>query len=131
MRNLKQILKYNKVFIISGFLLILYIIFITKIVTFTSSYNINELSIIGKITSIKLDGDKLTLGVSAKEDIIATYYLSSENEKNKIFNILHLGNKVLLRGSLNEPLKSSIPNTFDYKNYLYNKKIYYSRYFCY
>ena len=126
MKNLKQILLYNKLLLLIGAFLLIYVIFLTKIVAYKSKYDILVSEIIGKVTSIKLDGNKLTLGLFAKENIIAIYYLKSEEEKNEIFNIIHFGDKVLLKGSLNEPLASTIPNTFDYKNYLYNKKIYYT-----
>lgn len=126
MKNLKQILLYNKLIVLIGIFLLIYVIFLTKVVTYKSKYDEGISEISGKVTSIKLDGNKLTLGLSAKENIIATYYINSEEEKDAILNIIHFGDKISLRGSLNEPLASTIPNTFDYKNYLYNKKIYYT-----
>ncbi len=126
MKNLKQILRYNKVLILIGIVLFIYVFISTKVISYKSKFNGSEANITGKITSIKLDGNKLILGINAKEKIIASYYINSEDEKNTILNKLHLGDKVYLRGSLNEPLGCTIPNTFDYKKYLYNKKIYYT-----
>lgn len=126
MKNLKQILKYNKLFIFLGLFLLLYVILFTKVIKYSSIYDENTSEIKGKITSIKLDGNKLTLKINSKESIIASYYIKTEEEKNEVFNDIHLGDKVLLKGSLNEPLDNTIPNTFNYKKYLYNKKIYYT-----
>lgn len=125
MKNLKQILQFNKLLVFLGIFIFIYILFFTKIIKYSSKYDINEKQVTGIITSMKLDGNKLTINLEAKENIIANYYIQTEEEKNNIFNKVHLGSKVYLRGSFSEPLDNTVPNTFNYKRYLYNKKIYY------
>ena len=125
MKNLKQILQFNKLLVILGIFIFIYIIFFTKIIKYSSKYDIKEEYVTGIITSMKLDGNKLTINIKARENIIANYYVQTEEEKNSIFNTFHLGSKVYLRGSFSEPLNNTVPNTFNYKRYLYNKKIYY------
>lgn len=126
MKNLKQILAYNKLFVFIGIFVLLYVILFTKVIKYTSKYDGTENKVTGIITNITLDGNKLTLKIKAKENIIANYYLKTKEEKDNILNLVHIGDKILLRGSLSEPLSNMIPNTFDYKEYLYNKKIFYT-----
>ena len=126
MKNLKQILAYNKLFVFIGIFVLLYVILFTKVIKYTSKYDGTENKVTGIITNITLDGNKLTLKIKAKENIIANYYLKTKEEKDNILNLVHIGDKILLRGSLSEPLSNVIPNTFNYKEYLYNKKIFYT-----
>ena len=126
MKNLKQILAYNKLFVFIGIFVLLYVILFTKVIKYTSKYDGTENKVTGIITNITLDGNKLTLKIKAKENIIANYYLKTKEEKDNILNLVHIGDKILLRGSLSKPLSNVIPNTFDYKEYLYNKKIFYT-----
>ena len=126
MRNLKTILQYNKNFILLLIILFLYILTYTKLIKYQSKYDINTKEIYGTITSIKINGDKLTLEVKGKEKILANYYIKTEEEKEKIVKNINHGDKVLLKGTLNIPSNNTIPNNFNYKKYLYNKKIYYT-----
>lgn len=126
MRNLKTILQYNKYFILLLIILFLYILTYTKLIKYQSKYEINTKEIYGIITSIKINGDKLTLEVKGKEKILANYYIKTEEEKEKIVKNINHGDKVLLKGTLNIPSNNTIPNNFNYKKYLYNKKIYYT-----
>ena len=126
MKNLKKVLQYNKLFIVLFILLGIYIYVTTVIIKYKSSLDIDKNSIEGVIKDIKLNGNKLTLEIKAKETIIANYYIKSKEEQNKIKEILHYGDTILLKGTLTVPLNNTIPNNFNYKKYLYNKKIYYT-----
>ena len=77
MINLKKVLQYNKLFIVLFILLGIYIYVTTVIIKYKSSLDININSIEGVIKDIKLNGDKLTLEIKAKETIIANYYILS------------------------------------------------------
>ncbi len=125
MKNLRQILRYNKLFLFLIIFIFLYVLLFTKIIKYSSKYDGSEEKITGIVTGLKLDGNKMTLELKTREKIIANYYINDEKEKNNILNVIHLGDKVLLSGSLEKPLNNTIPNTFNYKKYLYNKKIYY------
>lgn len=126
MKSLKQILQYNKLFAFTLIILILYIFLFTKVIKYKSNYNIKDTILSGNITSISINGNKLTLVIKGKEKVIANYYIKTLDEKNNILNILHHGDKILLEGTLKVPSNNTIPNNFNYKKYLYNKKIYYT-----
>lgn len=126
MKSLKQILQYNKLFAFTLIILILYIFLFTKVIKYKSNYNIKDTILSGNITSISINGNKLTLEIKGKEKVIANYYIKTLDEKNNILNILHHGDKILLEGTFKVPSNNTIPNNFNYKKYLYNKKIYYT-----
>lgn len=126
MKNLKKVLQYNKLFIVLFILLGIYIYLTTVIIKYKSTLDIDKNSIEGVIKDIKLNGDKLTLEIKSKETIIANYYIKSKEEQIKIKEMLHYGDTILLKGTFTVPLNNTIPNNFNYKKYLYNKKIYYT-----
>lgn len=125
MINLKNILQYNLLFVVLITLSIIYVIIFTKLIKYESVYDITENKIEGIIKTFSINGDKLKLEIKAKETIIANYYIKSEDEKNDILDEIGIGKRILIYGSLNKPLNNTIPNNFNYKNYLYNKRIYY------
>ena len=125
LNNLKIILQCNVIFIILTIIIIPYVLVFTKVIKYESAYTGNEISITGKIKEFSINGNKLKLTINAKEDIIATYYLESINEKEELFNNIAIGKTIKLNGRLESPLKNTIPNNFNYKKYLYNEKIFY------
>ena len=125
LNNLKIILQCNVIFIILTIIIIPYVLVFTKVIKYESAYTGNETSITGKIKEFSINGNKLKLTISAKEDIIATYYLESIDEKEELFNNIAIGKTIKLNGRLESPLKNTIPNNFNYKKYLYNEKIFY------
>lgn len=125
LNNLKIILQCNVIFIILTIIIILYVLIFTKVIKYESTYTGNETSITGKIKEFSINGNKLKLTINAKEDIIATYYLESIDEKEELFNNIAIGKTIKLNGRLESPLKNTIPNNFNYKKYLYNEKIFY------
>lgn len=126
MRSLKTILQYNKLFIVFFILLCIYILLFTKIIKYESKLDIRKNVFEGVITSIKFEGDRLVLDVKGEERLIANYYVKSKEKKNTILDVIHHGDKILLKGTLKVPFNNTIPNNFNYKKYLYNKKIYYT-----
>ena len=126
MRSLKTILQYNKLFILISLFLCMYVFFFTKIIKYESKLDENKNVFEGVITSIKFEGDRLVLDVKGEERLIANYYVKSKEEKNTILDVIHHGDKIMLKGTLKVPFNNTIPNNFNYKKYLYNKKIYYT-----
>lgn len=126
MRSLKIILQYNKLFIVFFIFLCIYILLFTKIIKYESKFDIRKNVFEGVITSIKFEGDRLVLDVKGEERLIANYYVKSKEEKNTILDVIHHGDKIMLKGTLKVPFNNTIPNNFNYKKYLYNKKIYYT-----
>ena len=125
MRSLKQILQYNKLFAFLLLVLTIYIILFTKVIKYKSNYNIKDTILSGSITSISINGNKLTLEINGKEKVIANYYIKTLEEKNNILKTLHHKDEILLEGTFKVPSSNTIFNNLNYKKYLYNKKIYY------
>ena len=101
----------------------------------TSSYTGKETTIEGTVIDYKKTSDKLTMTVLTKnknkfEKIIANYYYANNLQTNsesisKLNLDIKIGDNIFLKGTLNKSLNNTIPNTFNYKKYLYYKEIYY------
>ena len=120
MKILKIILQSNISYYLLIIFIIFYIIFFTKYKKYNSIYE-DDTNIIGIISNIKINEENIKITLKAKEDIIVTYYYESIEEIRN----LKLGLKIEVIGTLKEAYSNTIPNTFNYKNYLENKKIYY------
>ncbi len=83
----------------------------------------NKTNFIGIINNYTLDGNKLNLIVNGEEKLKVTYYINKEKEKNALQKNLQYGKKVKLMCELSKPINNTIPNTFNYKNYLKSKNI--------
>ena len=88
------------------------------------NYSLNEDSIIGKIDDIKIGDDKTKLLINGKDKVLCNYYYKNDSDKNNIQRI-KFGMEVKLTIELKEPKNNTVPNNFNYKEYLYNHKIYY------
>ena len=122
MKKLKTILLSRKTYLIIICFLFLYVFIFTKIIKYTSVYDGSENRITGIVTNYKLKSNKLTIEIKAKEKIIANYYYEDELPKTRSL----IGSKITIIGKMKKPNNNTIPNTFNYKKYLYNKKIYYT-----
>ncbi len=121
--RLKTILQYNWIYV----LLLLIAIFFSYCFLnrgYSSLYHENEVLFTGTVLSTKLDGDKFTFLLKGKEKLICTYYLDKE-EKVRYYDSFALGQKVQVTGKLSRPLHNTIPNTFDYHDYLKYQGIHY------
>lgn len=116
MKILKNILKYKYII----FVFIIFISLLRANISFESKYNINENYFEGIIIDYKINKDYMTFTIKGKEKIKCNYYLKNV-EKIK----LNYGDKIYLKGILTEPTNNTIPNTFNYKEYLNNNNIYY------
>ena len=123
MLRLKSILQYSNI-IFYTFLIVLIITFIRCNINYKSKYDINENTIEGILIDKKIDGSKLSFIIKGKEKIKCTYYIDSEDELDYYSN-LDLGITIRLSGTLNIPQENTIPNTFNYKKYLYYNHINY------
>lgn len=120
--RLKILLQSNVLYIILFIFLILFVYYKTIYKSYDSLYEGNEIEITGYITDYKITDTKLSLTVLADEKIIINYYFA-ENDEIDLSNLY--GKKVTAYGEIYEASGSSIPNTFNYKKYLYNNEIYY------
>jgi competence protein ComEC len=120
-----KIILQSKIFIVFSILFILtYVLFFTKVVKYNSKYSDKTKNVSGIVIDFNIDGDKLNLLIKAQEKVKCTYYIKDEKEKDYLVNNLFLGTLVYLEGNFSVPNNNTIPNTFNYKKYLYNKKIY-------
>ncbi|MDE5539719.1 MAG: competence protein ComEC family protein, partial [Bacilli bacterium] len=124
MKRLKIILQSKKFITVSLIFLSIYIFLFTKFITYDSVYPLDTTNLSGTILDYKIDGDKLSLLVLGEEKVQVSYYFKSKDEKELYESNLKLGMRVNLDGTISVPSNNTIPNTFNYKDYLYNKKIY-------
>lgn len=92
---------------------------------YKSIYHLEDAIFKLKIISYKIDGNKLSMELDGKENLIGNYYFETEKEKNTFANIYSIGDELIIKGKLESPKNNTIPNTFNYKKYLQNKKIQY------
>ena len=121
MIKLKTILQSNKIYYIFILITIVYTFICVKNYQPDDTYNINQKEFILTIKEYRIDGDKLS--IEFKENLIGNYYIKTQEEKEKIK--LNINDKLYLKGTLNTPTNNTIPNTFNYKKYLYYKNIKY------
>ena len=121
MLKLRKLLLLNKTFYI-----ILFLTVILTIIRFNikpkSILNTNVKIVSGVITKLNYDSDKisLTLKISSKENLKATYYL-----RNNKYIKLRLGESIKLIGSVKEINNSTVINGFNYREYLKIEKVNY------
>ena len=104
---------------------IIYSIILTNFYPFKSKYSSDTTEVIGIVTKYKIDGDKVTINLKAKEKLIINYYLKDEHKKSYYIKKLKLGDKIKIEGIFYKATNNTIPNLFNYQTYLYQNKIYY------
>lgn len=126
MPRLKIVLQSKQFILLSLIFITFYLLITTKVIKYESIYPVNTNSITGIVKSFNFDGNKLSLIISGKEDFKGTYYFKNEKELNNIKDTMKLGSSITVNGNLVQPSINTIPNTFNYKEYLYNKHIYWT-----
>ena len=124
LNNLKLILRYNCLFIILIFIAIIYVLIFTVLIKYESKFTGDETVLTGEILEYSINGSKLQMQIKSKEEIIATYYIKSEDEKKGLLKKVSIGDSIYLTGSMKLPENNTIPNNFNYKRYLYNQRFY-------
>lgn len=122
--TLRKILLFKSLYI-TIFLISLLYLFITINIDYSSKYEGSETNVIGMISNLSYDGNKLTITLKTKEKIIATYYFDTKEHLNNTKNTLSLGDTVKLEGELNKPISSNNFYSFSYHSYLKNIKVFY------
>ena len=120
MKRLKTILQSRYIFKILTLLILIITIIYTKYYPFKSVFNTNDTEFIGIVEDYIIKDNQIKISLKSKERIIVTYKYTG-----KVFNNLSYGDKIKVTGVLKEPSTNNIFNNFNYKKYLYNKKIYY------
>ena len=118
MLRLRTILQYNSLYYIILIVVFILAIFRIYILKYESKYQENDNAFIGIIADLKKEESQYKITLKAKEKIIIYYY--SDEDLN-----LKKGMKLNVEGDLYYPINNTIPNTFNYKKYLNNHKIYF------
>ena len=126
MKRLKTILQFNKTLTIIFILLSFYCFIFTKIIKYESNYSLDDSTLIGRVLDYQFNGNKLTMKIKSKEKVIVNYYIKTLDEKDNLKSLIHLGDTITFSGSFKGISNNTIPNTFNYKEYLYKEKIYYT-----
>lgn len=115
----KLCLKKSKIIFLFSLIIVttIYTYYITSNLIYSSKYNINTNKITGIITDIKIDekNNKTTLTIKAKEKVMVVIY--------DILSV-KVGDKVTIKGEMQQLTKNTIFNQFNYQNYMFSKKIY-------
>ena len=126
MLKLRKILLCNSLYYLILLLSLIYFLITTIFIKYQSIYNPDDTVFEGILTKYNFDGNKLSYEINGQEKIIGTYYFKTIEEKNEYQHNFKLGIKLKITGILKEAINNTIPNTFNYKKYLYNNKIYYT-----
>lgn len=121
--RLRKILLCNWIYIVLSLIALIYSLIMMNWYTYQSKYDINEKELAGYIHSYKIDGDKLNILLIGKEKIIINYYFKSLSEKESF--ALKLGDYIKVSGTLNKPKAATVFNLFNYRNFLYHKRIFF------
>ena len=123
------IIKLRKILLLNSFYYFLLLLTIIFLILYHFNYNCDKLYSIDDnkfeltIKKYKIYEDKLR--IEFKENLIGNYYFYNNYEKEYFYNTYSIGDKVYIEGELNIVDKNTIPNMFNYKNYLKHKNIVY------
>lgn len=109
--------RYHLLKIIAIIVLTVAIIY-TRISKKQSVYQGNETNFIGIVYKKTETSSKTTIYIKSEENLVINYY-------NKLEEDINLGDKIQVKGKMKKPSNNTIPNLFNYKNYLYYNDIHY------
>lgn len=117
MKKLKTILQYNYFYYALFFLIIIFTIF--RINMSHSIYLNDSDNYLVFADEFKIDGDYLKIeGKVSNVKVIATYYISSFEEQQYLIKNIKYGSLLEIKGNVVIQSNSTIPNGFNYKDYL-------------
>ena len=122
MKKLKIILQCNVTYFFLFLFLCFFVLVFTQFIQYESKFAGDETKIKGIVKSYKITDTKLIIEVDSIEPIICNYYFKDKKVSTK--NLI--GSEIELDGKLSRPNSNTLPNTFNYKRYLYNKGIFYT-----
>lgn len=124
MEKIRTLLN-SKIFYILLAIIVALNVFINLSIPEQSSLNSKDTIFTGTLNDLKIDESKLQLELDlGKENLVCNYYL--ENGEIVEYGKYKLGSKIKIEGTLKEPLNNTVPNTFNYKKYLYYKDTFYT-----
>lgn len=122
MLKLRILLLRNIIYYFVLLIAILYFLFVNFFVTYESKYNnVNKLEVI--ITNIVKKDYGFRLELKNDEKFIGYYYLDKDKQQD-FYNNYSIGDKIKISVEEITLTNNTLDNTFNYKKYLYNKRIY-------
>ncbi len=118
MKKLRIILNSKKFYIILFFFLIMYLVFYLFILQHNSLYQGDETEFIVKVINYDKKDEKVVFTLLGEEKIVGTYY------SNMIDEEFLYGVTLRVKGQLKTPSNNTVPNNFNYRNYLSSKGVY-------
>lgn len=125
MIKLRTILLQSNIYRVTIVGVIIYALIVTLLPKYESVYKGSEEDFLCSIDNYKIEEDKMKLELVCKEKLVGSYYF--KNDEYKFFKEkVNIGSSVIVKGKLVSPKNNTVPYLFNYKKYLYNKKVYYT-----
>lgn len=125
MIKLRTILLQSNIYRVTIVGVIIYALIVTLLPKYESVYKGSEEDFLCSIDNYKIEEDKMKLELVCKEKLVGSYYFKND-EYNFFREKVNIGNSVIVKGKLVSPKNNTVPYLFNYKNYLYNKRVYYT-----
>lgn len=125
MIKLRTILLQSNIYRVTIVGVIIYALIVTLLPKYESVYKGSEEDFLCSIDNYKIEEDKVKLEFVCKEKLVGSYYF--KNDEYKFFKEkVNIGSSVIVKGKLVSPKNNTVPYLFNYKKYLYNKRVYYT-----
>ncbi len=125
MIKLRTILLQSNIYRVTIVGVIIYALIVTLLPKYESVYKGSEEDFLCSIDNYKIEEDKMNLELACKEKLVGSYYF--KNDEYKFFKKkVNIGSSVIVKGKLVSPKNNTVPYLFNYKKYLYNKRVYYT-----
>lgn len=125
MIKLRTILLQSNIYRVTIVGVMIYALIVTLLPKYESVYKGSEEDFLCSIDNYKIEEDKMNLELVCKEKLVGSYYF--KNDEYKFFKEkVNIGSSVIVKGKLVSPKNNTVPYLFNYKKYLYNKRVYYT-----
>ena len=125
MIKLRTILLQSNIYRVTIVGVIIYALIVTLLPKYESVYKGSEEDFLCSIDNYKIEEDKMKLELVCKEKLVGSYYF--KNDEYRFFKEkVNIGSSVIVKGKLVSPKNNTVPYLFNYKKYLYNKRVYYT-----
>lgn len=124
MIKLRTILLQSNIYRVTIVGVIIYALIVTLLPKYESVYKGSEEDFLCSIDNYKIEEDKMKLELVCKEKLVGSYYFKND-EYNFFKENINIGSSVSVKGKLVSPKNNTVPYLFNYKKYLYNKRVYY------
>lgn len=125
MIKLRTILLQSNIYRVTIVGVIIYALIVTLLPKYESVYKGSEEDFLCSIDNYKIEEDKMNLELVCKEKLVGSYYF--KDDEYKFFKEkVNIGSSVSIKGKLVSPKNNTVPYLFNYKKYLYNKRVYYT-----